>query len=224
MRKRVVSLWFPRLPSERVLRARPIDAPFALIQHQGNSDRIYCLNAQAEQMGLHRGMGFSDARAFCPDLQSSPATPQADQRFLHILARWAGRYCPWVGLEGADGLVLNVAGSAHLFGSEAAMLGDMRARLIRAGITVRIGLADTRGAAWGLAHHGEGVAAVGETQAQIASLPVAALRIGEKPDIALQRLGVRCIGDLIALPRATVTRRFGKEGNRPIGTACLILA
>ncbi len=162
-------------------------------------------------MGLHRGMGFSDARAFCPDLQSSPATPQADLRFLHMLARWAGRYCPWVGLEGADGLVLNVAGSVHLFGSEAAMLGDMRARLVRAGITVRIGLADTRGAAWGLAHHGEGVAAVGETQAQIVSLPVAALRIGEKPDIALQRLGVRHIGDLIALPRATVTRRFGKE-------------
>lgn len=162
-------------------------------------------------MGLHRGMGFSDARAFCPDLQSSPATPQADQRFLHMLARWAGRYCPWVGLEGADGLVLNVAGAAHLFGSEAAMLADLRMRLVRAGMTVRIGLADTRGAAWGLAHYGEGVAAVGATQAQIAPLPVAALRIGEKPDIALQRLGVRCVDDLIALPRATVTRRFGKE-------------
>jgi protein ImuB len=211
MRKRAVSLWFPRLPSERVVRAHPIDAPFALIQHQGNSDRIYCLNTQAEQMGLHRGMGFSDARAFCPGLRSSPADPQADQHFLRILARWAGRYCPWVGLEGADGLVLNVAGSAHLFGGEAAMLGDMRLRLTRAGMTLRIGLADTRGAAWGLAHFGENITAAGVTRGQIAPLPVAALRLEEKTVIALQRLGVLRIADLIALPRATVTRRFGKE-------------
>jgi len=204
-------MWFPRLPSDRALRARPIETPFALIQRQGNSDRIYCVNRPAEQLGLHRGMGLSDARAFCPNLQSSPATPQIDLRFLHMLVRWAGRYCPWVGLEGEDGLVLNIAGSAHLFGSEAAMLADIRLRLIRAGMTVRLGLADTRGAAWGLAHYGEGGAAVGATQAQIAPLPVAALRLGEKPVIALQRLGVRYIGDLIALPRATVTRRFGKE-------------
>lgn len=91
------------------------------------------------------------------------------------------------------------------------MLGDMRLRLIRAGITVHIGLADTRGAAWGLAHYGEGVAAVAAVQAEIAPLPVAALRLKEKTVIALQRLGVRHIADLIALPRATVTQRFGKE-------------
>ncbi|MVO18078.1 Y-family DNA polymerase [Parasedimentitalea huanghaiensis] len=211
MRKRVVSLWFPRLPSERVGRTQPIDAPFALIQHQGNSDRIYCLNAQAEQMGLQRGMGFSDARAFCPSLRSCPADPEADRYFLRILARWAGRYCPWVGLDGADGLVLNIAGSAHLFGGEAAMLADMRLRMARAGITVRIGLGDTRGAAWGLAHFGRTMAEEGATPEQIASLPVAALRLEEKTVVALQRLGVQQIADLIALPRATVTRRFGKE-------------
>jgi len=187
------------------LRARPVDAPFA------NSEQIFCLNAQAEQVGLHRGMGYSDARAYCPDLQSHPASLRADLDFLRVLARWAGRYCPWIGLEGDDGLVLDISGAAHLFGSEAAMLCDMRQRLVRTGISVRIGLADTRGAAWGLARFGEGVAGGDATQAQISPLPVAALRLDEKTAVALQRLGMRHIADLIALPRATLTRRFGPE-------------
>lgn len=211
MRKRVVSLWFPRLPSDRVLRAHPIDAPFALTHRQQNTDRLYCLNQLAERQGLHRGMGFSDARAFCRDLQSRPATPKADQRFQHMLARWAKRYCPWVGLEGGDGLVMNIAGAAHLFGGEAVMLDDIRHRLTRARLDVRLGLADTRGAAWALAHFGEGTAKTGQTEAQIAPLPIGALRLEEKPSVALQRLGVRKIADLIALPRATVTRRFGSD-------------
>jgi len=211
MQKRIVSLWFPKLPSDRVLRACPVDAPFALTLHEQNTDRIYCLNRQAEQQGLHRGMGFSDARAFCPELQSRPADQRADQRFLTMLARWAKRYAPWVGLDAADGLLLNITGAAHLFGGEAAMLDDMRLRLGRAGIGVRIGLADTRGAAWAMAHFRPGIVEVGKTRAQIAPLPVAALRLDEKACTGLRRLGIRRISDLIALPRSTVTRRFGPD-------------
>ena len=106
--RRVVSMWFPRLASDRVLRAHPVDGPFALTLKQNNANRIYCLNAQAERLGLHRGMSVSDARAFCPDLQSRPAEPRSDMRFLHVLRRWATRYCPWVGLEGDSGLVLDI--------------------------------------------------------------------------------------------------------------------
>ncbi len=201
-------MWFPRLPSERVLRARPIDAPFALTLHEKNTDRIYCLNAEAEKAGLHRGMGFSDARAFCHDLQSQPADIKADGRFLRTLARWSTRYCPWVGLEGRDGLVLNIAGAAHLFGGEVALLDDMRLRLARARIEARIGLADTRGTAWAMAHFSQG--GVG-TPPRLAALPIAALRLEEKTCTALLRLGIRTVAELEALPRATITRRFGRE-------------
>lgn len=204
-------MWFPRLASDRALRARPVDGPFALTITRANADRIHCLNTQAEAQGLHRGMAFSDARAFCPGLHSRPADPAGDAVFLRMLARWAGRYCPWVGLEGGDGLVLDVTGSTHLWGSEVLMLADIEARLTRAGLSVRIGLADTRGAAWALAHHGGGVAAPGETLARMAPLPVTALRLAEKPGVALQRLGVRTIHDLCALPRAAVARRFGRD-------------
>ncbi|WP_223870803.1 Y-family DNA polymerase [Salipiger aestuarii] len=210
MRKRIVSMWFPRLPSDRVLRARATNTandnrPFVLTHHEKGTDRIYCLNPAAEAQGLHRGMGFSDARAYCPDLQSQPADIAADTRFLQMLARWSKRYCPWVGLDGRDGLMLNIAGSAHLFGGESAMLDDMRHRLVRAGLQGHVAAADTRGAAWALTHYGRAA------HEDIGALPVAALRLDAKTDTALQRLGLRKISDLFALPRAAIARRFGPE-------------
>ncbi|MDU9003566.1 Y-family DNA polymerase [Sedimentitalea todarodis] len=208
--RRVVSMWFPRLPCDRVLRARPVDAPFALTLKQNNTDRVYCLNRQAEKLGLSRGMPFSDARAFCPDLLSQPADPRSDARFLATLCRWATRYCPWVGPEGEDGLVLDITGAAHLLGGEADLLADMRRRMARAGLTLQLGLADTRGAAWALAHHGEGVAEPGDMLAALGSLPVTALRLPEDTITGLQRLGLRRVSDLAVAPRAPLARRFGR--------------
>jgi protein ImuB len=210
MNKRVVSLWFPRLSSERVLRTRPIDAPFALTHTHANTQRLYCLNAQAEKQGLRKGMGFSDARVLCPDLQTSLANPQADGQFVQTLARWAGKYCPWVGVDD-DGLTLDVTGSTHLFGGEAGMLEDIHARLDRAGLSHRTGLASTRGAAWALSRFGGGHAPDGLVLPHIGHLPVAALRIGDDVCNALQRLGVRTIAELAALPRITLARRFGAD-------------
>lgn len=156
-------------------------------------------------------MALSEARAFCPGLVVRPADPRADQRMLGALRRWALRYCPWVAEEGRDGLVLDITGSAHLWGGEAALRVDMEARLARAGFAVRIGMAETRGAAWALAHTGGGHAAAGQTAEALAPLPVAALRITPDADTGLQRLGLRRIGDLMAAPRAPLARRFGQD-------------
>ncbi len=197
-------MWFPRLASDRVLRARPVDGPFAITLKSNNTERLYCLNETAERLGLTRGMSFADARAFCPDLISQPARPDLDARFLATLRRWATRYCPWVGRDGVDGLVLDVTGSTHLWGGESEMLADIQSRAIGAGLTLRIGCAATRGAAWAFAHYGSGAEA-------LTDLPVAALRLQEATVTALQRLGLRTIGDLSSAARASLARRFGPD-------------
>lgn len=209
IQRRIVSLWFHRLASDRALRQCPVDGPFVLTLKQQNTNRIYCLNVDAAQQGLHQGMSYADARAFCPTLQSRVAEPEQDQRFLHILRRWATRYCPWVGLEVEDGLVMDITGSAHLFGGERAMLADMQTRLRRAGLSAQIGLADTRGAAWALAHYGDGIAPPNTALDALKGLPVAALRIDDQVSVSLQRLGLRTIGDLASAARAPLVRRFG---------------
>jgi protein ImuB len=91
------------------------------------------------------------------------------------------------------------------------MLDDMRARAARAGLTLRLGLANTRGAAWALAHYDEGVTSAKQARKALAHLPVAALRLDEAMSTALQRLGLRTIGDLCATARAPLARRFGPK-------------
>lgn len=197
------------MASDRALRRHPVDAPFALTLKQANADRLYCLNARAGAEGLTRGMTLADARAFCPGLVSRPAQPEADARFLQSLRRWATRYTPWVGREGADGLVLDVTGTPHLWGGESPMLADMRARAARAGLEMRIGLAGSRGGAWALARFAEGIAAPGALADTLAPLPTAALRLDADTATALERLGLATIGALAAAPRAPLARRFG---------------
>jgi len=55
------------------------------------------------------------------------------------------------------------------------------------------------------------VAPPGATRAALADLPPAALRIPEETAAGLARLGLRRIGDLAALPRASLARRFGAD-------------
>ncbi|MFC3167146.1 Y-family DNA polymerase [Paracoccus fontiphilus] len=201
--RHIVSVWFPRLPSDRALRLQPAEGPFVLSVRAQNSDRVHCLNPAAERAGLHRGMALSQARAFCPDLHSRPADPAGDMRFLQGLRRWAGRYSPLVGLDGPDGLALDIGGVDHLFGGTDALLGDIRHRLSRAGLTVRVGLAATPAAAWAMSHYGDG-------DSRLADLPVAALRLDPDTVTALQRLGLRSIGDVRGTARAPLARRFGQ--------------
>lgn len=203
MQKSVVSLWFPRLASDRALRARPIDGPFVLTLAENNANRVYCLNAAAEKAGLYRGMSFADARSFCANLVSRSADLAGDRRFLSGLRRWAMRWCPWVGDDGRDGLILEITGSGHLFGGEEAMLAEIRAGLLRAGLSVQIGLGRTRGAAWARAHYGEGEA--------LERLPVEALRLEDATVTGLKRMGLRTIGQLADTPRAPLARRFGPD-------------
>lgn len=207
--RRIVCVWFPRLASDGALRARPLEGPFALTLRQGNAERLHCLNRAAEAAGLFRGMALAEARVFCAALQTRPADLHREAQLLAALRRWATRYSPWVGLDGEDGLALDITGAAHLFGGEAGVLADLRARLSRAGFSACLGLASSRGAAWALAHHGEGVAPPGEDLAAIAGLPVAALRLAPETVTALQRLGLRHVGDLARTPRAPLARRFG---------------
>ncbi|WP_415012178.1 Y-family DNA polymerase [Amaricoccus sp.] len=207
--RRILSLWFPRLASDCLLRRAPHDGPFALILRQGGADHLHCLNATAATEGLHRGMPLADARALCPRLATAPADLAAEAACLGRLVRWAGRFSPQVARDGSDGLLADLTGAAALFGGEAAVLRDARARLSRAGIEGVGAIADSRGAARALARHGGGIAPPGRPLAALGALPPTALRLDAATAAALDALGIRSIGALDALPRAPLGQRFG---------------
>ena len=175
---------------------------------------LAAVNRQAEAQGLAPGMRLADARALLPRLAAAEARPAEDRRGLERLALWCNRFTPCCAVDGADGLLLDIAGADHLFGGEAAMAAEVEARIAGLGFEARTGLADTPGAARALARFGrEGhrIAAPGATLAALASLPVEALRIAPEDARLLRRLGLATVGAVDALPRASLARRFGRR-------------
>ncbi len=136
---------------------------------------------------------------------------------LAHLALWHQRFTPLAAPDAPDGVMLDVAGAAHLFGGEAALMASIERDLSPRGLRARTGLADTPEAAWALARFGEDKRRLIPAQTEeklvarvIGNLPMAALRLDEDVIIALAQTGLKRIGDIILRPRAPLTARFGK--------------
>ena len=130
---------------------------------------------------------------------------------LLALARWASRYSPTLNVDGEDGLWLDITGVSHLFGGEDALLADLAARLACLGLTARLGAAETLGAAHALARFARettSIAPDGTLRGTLSPFPVEALRLEPDTVHLLRRLGLKRIGQLYALPRASLERRF----------------
>lgn len=154
-----------------------------------------------------------------PGLVTRPVDRDGDRGALGRLAQWCWRWTPSVAVDWRTddlaGLFLDVTGAAHLAGGEAALLRDLHRRLADAGIAARAAIAGTPGAAWGLARFGGrrlSLCPPDETAHRCAALPLAALRLDETTLAAANALRLRCIGDLTAMPRAGLARRFRSSG------------
>jgi protein ImuB len=216
---RFISVFVPHLAIERLNRERrtsgdaPLadDRPLALIGNVEHGLVITAVNAASLSQGLLPGLGLADARAICPHLLTLPAAPNKDEEALLDLARWAScRYSPTLNADGDDGLWLEVSGVPHLFGGEHALLADLERRLAGLGFTARLAIAETLGGAHALARYARPSLIVSDREiaTALASLPVGALRLEPEITALLRRLGLKRIGQLYDLPRASLERRF----------------
>jgi protein ImuB len=163
------------------------------------------------KLGLHPGMKLAHAQAMVPGLRVVRETPQADADALADLAAWCLRYTPLTRALPPDGIWLDVTGCAQLHGGELALLSDLATRLQHAGLSARVALADTPGAAHALAHYAAAALTIapGGVPPMLLALPVEALRLESEAVILLHRFGLRDVGALAALPRAPLARRLG---------------
>jgi len=229
--KRIASICLPSLAIERWAKtsgSRP-DAPVALVVEAAHGQLIHAVTPAAAERGASPGMRLTDARAIDPKLLAEAADPAGDAALLKRLARWAGRWSPSVevdpstalGTGGEDGLRLDVSGVAHLFGGEAGLVADVERRFAGMGLTARVAIAPTAGAAWALARFGKEAITLpalrggwGEGLFDLLSpLPVAALRLGPRSVQILERLGLKTIGQLAKVPRKSLQRRFHEADN-----------
>ena len=171
--------------------------------------RIASVDAAALAVGLHPGMPLADARTQVGELAVVSHDPGLDHEWLDRLAQGCARYSPLVALDAPDGLILDIAGTGHLFGDEAGLIADLDMRLTRLGVTLRHALGPTADAARALARY-QARPAPDEGQA-IRRLPVAALELETEATTALVRAGLKTIGDLASRPMANLAARFGAD-------------
>ncbi len=211
---RVVSLWLPTWPTDRLRRRSDAvlpDKPLVTAAREGSRRVVACADATAQALGLRAGMTIAQAQAMVPGLVVIEADPAGDAAALARLAAWCLRYAPIAAPDPADGIVIDITGCAHLFGGETRLLRDLAGRLKRAGFMARAAIADTWAAAWALARFAAAgtIAPVGGTSAALAPLPVTALRLPAEMAAALRRLGFDTIAELEAAPRVSLALRFG---------------
>ncbi len=239
--RRYLSVWLPRLPTDRLLRqgrsAAAPGVPLVTIRREGGAMRLAAVDPVAAGRGLAPGLALADARARHPDLEAVDADPAADARFLEAIADWAGRWTPLVALDGGTGsagtvfdteesglagLMLDISGCAHLFGGEAALYRDVLGRLRAQRLHAAAGIADTPGAAWAVARFAPPTARIvppGGTREALLPLPLAALRLPRTTLAAMRRVGLDRIGDIADLPRPPLAARFGETCLRRLDQA-----
>ena len=225
--KRVVSLYLPTWPTDRLRRnlgasAPSADTPIVLFGRQGRRREVLALDAAARQAGLRVGMPASKAQVLVPGLVNVELKPTEDAAALDRLALWALRYAPIVAPDPPDGLIIDTSGADHLHGGEEAMLTSLVTRMEASGIAACAAVAD----AWGTAHAAArflarpiAVIQPGQAATTMLDLPIRALRLPAQIVEGLHILGFERIGDLENTPKAPLTHRFGPELMRRLDQA-----
>jgi protein ImuB len=187
---------------------------------RGNLDILVAVDAAAERNGLRRGLALAQARAMHPALLAIAEDQQADARLLDAIADWCQRYTPLVAIDPPDGILLDIGGCAHLFGGEQKLCDELLARMTEFGFSARAATAATIGTAWASARFGDGeIVAQGAERDVLAPLPFSALRLPGDSVAALARVGLKRIDDILDLPRAPLTARFGSDLLRQLDRA-----
>jgi len=214
-RRRILSLWLPRLPIDRIKRrlcqgnAAPAN-PSIVVAKQNNALQIFALDDAAAALNLEVGLPLANARAICPQLQVFDADEAADALALNAIACWCDRFTPLVALDSPHGLFLDITGCAHLFGGEAALMRLMCDVLTAQGFAVSAAIAGTAVCARTITRHVHGrIVRAGEEADAIGPLPVSALGADEMITTGLRRAGLKTIGDVACRARHEITARFG---------------
>lgn len=217
--------WFPNWPLQRIRYAQPEhrDRAIVLFADTGRTGlRVVACCPSAVERGVVPGMPLAEAEGVAEAARQPQSNapvflhhePENDRNGLEGLAVWCARFSPVVGIEETDSLLLDLSGCGDLFGGERRLSMRLARALARWGFSARTAITETIGAAWALAHFGKDRMAVippGEQEAALQSLPPRALRLPEAAVETLEELDIRRIEQLQALPRTSLTSRFGPE-------------
>ena len=201
MNRVFAQLDFPGLPLEAVgiVSQTPAAAVYA-------GQQLIAANSAALEAGIYPGMTLSLAQTLCPGLHTQARRSDLERQWLHQWAHWAYGYSDQVAIRG-QGLCLEIAASHRLFGEVPSILKQLNAphredqRPVRLASGASPEMADVFIA--------EGLSPVPADYADcLARQPIRVLAVDAAQKTRMQRMGMRVIGDLLAIAERDRLRRF----------------
>jgi protein ImuB len=205
-----IGLHFPDLPLAVFARADAGGSP-AVAASSSHRPDVIVANAAAKRRGVVAGMSIAAALALDPGIAIHLRDERAEAAALDRVALWSGQWSPTVAIESPGSVLLEVSGALGYFGGLERLLRRIRTGLAELGFAGVMSVAPTVGAASLLARAGrETVIEAATIEHALGALPVDLLAHAREVLPTLMGLGVQSIGELVALPRDGVARRFGQ--------------
>lgn len=197
----------------------PALEPVAVIGAHG----VAAASAPARAAGVRIGMRLRTARSLCPDLTVLPPEPEREVRAFETVLEGVESLAADVVVARPGLALLGARGPARWVGGEEALSAALvEAVTETSGAECQVGVADSLLGAVLAARRG--VVVTGPVADFLAPWPLgsvlSALTTRQVREEArelievLQRLGLRTLGDLAALPARSVSARFGALGER----------
>ncbi len=202
------------------------EAALAIIEQH----RVCAANTAAMALGVRVDMSGSTALSLSGTIKLRAREATHEAATLDALADWACNFSSQVSVSPPDRLLLEIGASLRLFGGLTALLQAAECELRARGHRTRNGLGPTPLAAELLAHALPCSASAPSPWATdgdpaafrsvISELPIHFLGAPGKQQLAMQRMGFSRLGELLALPKSALGKRFGKDLTGYIDRLC----
>ena len=215
---RLACLYVPDFPLAAVRRVEPdlCGAAVAVVDGHGPRAPVLAVSPEAAQRGVGAGLTVAQAMAVAAGLTVRQAAPDVLRAAQAALCDAAESFSPRVEDAGNGLAYLDLSGLHSVYGSESQLATILSQRARHLGLDAHVGVAGSKVAAYLAARRGGGVAVIPPGEEWSFLAPVSLALLDPSPELAttLQRWGIRCIGELAALPATAVGTRLGPEGTQ----------
>ena len=201
-----------------------------------NQREVVRASENALQLGVYSQMSLSVAHTLCPEMISYRYDPEAEFSLLQKIALWCLTISPTVGIDSEylthylkreicsplfSGIIIDLSGTERLHKGEERLISSIEKVFAKRGLAIRIAISSTIGKAWAHARFAPRVPFIDTSdsssdtlserspQSTLYHYPIAALRLSEQLESQIAELGIKTIGQIFALPRKSLLKRFG---------------
>jgi protein ImuB len=204
-------LHFPDLPLGVFARgeARERATVVSSVSHRPD---VVAANGAAKRRGIVPGQSIAAALALDAELSIHLRDERAEAAALESIALWAGQWTPTISIDPPACVLAEISGCLNYFGGFDRLRQQIDNGLAELGFSAVIATAPTVLAASLFARAGQAITLEPGTDLtrRLAALPVALLDHAQATLDTLSGIGAHTLGDVLALPRDGVARRFGQ--------------